>query len=395
MQSEPTEARSGYESDVSSEKSLHSDNIDEEFVHTSLGKRRRPPSPSARTKSSKAKSEDRVAPREKQGKKLRTREKKRSKTQEECEEHSSDIDLKEGQEVVGKVVQAPKTGWAPKGQISQHTLDFLNELRNPDCNDRAWFKLHGILPHQGLSKSLIGGVEPIYRQCETEFREFIQVFSEVLVGADPQIPPLPPKDVIHRIYRDIRFSNDKTPYKTGLSASFSRSGRKGIFAFCSIVKPGNESMIAAGAWCPGKNELSSIRFALLFQSIHPINESTLLFNRNHILHSSDRFREVISHPDFVANFGEPHPHPDGKRRSVFGHEDELRTAPKGVNKSHVDIDLLKCRSLAVSRTFTDEQVLSSVFTEELEKVAQVLRPFVHCLNDMITLPVGGGSTDQI
>ncbi|KAL4078470.1 hypothetical protein V8B97DRAFT_1937562 [Scleroderma yunnanense] len=352
MQSEPTEARSGYESDVSSEKSLHSDNIDEEFVHTSLGKRRRPPSPSARTKSSKAKSEDRVAPREKQGKKLRTREKKRSKTQEECEEHSSDIDLKEGQEVVGKVVQAPKTGWAPKGQISQHTLDFLNELRNPDCND-----------------------QPIYRQCETEFREFIQVFSEVLVGADPQIPPLPPKDVIHRIYRDIRFSNDKTPYKTGLSASFSRSGRKGIFAFCSIVKPGNESMIAAGAWCPGKNELSSIR--------------------NHILHSSDRFREVISHPDFVANFGEPHPHPDGKRQSVFGHEDELRTAPKGVNKSHVDIDLLKCRSLAVSRTFTDEQVLSSVFTEELEKVAQVLRPFVHCLNDMITLPVGGGSTDQI
>jgi hypothetical protein len=55
----------------------------------------------------------------------------------------------------------------------------------------------------------------------------------VLVGADAQLPPLPPKDVIHRIYRDVRFSNDKTPYKRSFSASFSRSGRKGIFAGCA------------------------------------------------------------------------------------------------------------------------------------------------------------------
>lgn len=100
---------------------------------------------------------------------------------------------------------------------------------------------------------------------------------------------------------------------------------------CSIVKPGDESVIAAGAWCPGKNELSSIRFALLFW----LNSCyILLLDRNHILHSSDRLREIISHPDFVANFGEPRPHPKGKRQSVFGHEDELKTAPKGVNKSH-------------------------------------------------------------
>lgn len=55
----------------------------------------------------------------------------------------------------------------------------------------------------------------------------------MLVEVDPHIPHLPSKDVIHRIYRDVRFSNDKTPYKTGFSASFSRSGRKGIFAHCT------------------------------------------------------------------------------------------------------------------------------------------------------------------
>lgn len=100
---------------------------------------------------------------------------------------------------------------------------------------------------------MIGLLEPVYRLAEKEWKDFIEVFTDVLVEADPQIPYLPPKDVIHRIYRDVsrqvlpwprpsvtslvsqvRFSNDKTPYKTGFSASFSRSGRKGIFAGCMM-----------------------------------------------------------------------------------------------------------------------------------------------------------------
>lgn len=56
--------------------------------------------------------------------------------------------------------------------------------------------------------------------------------------------------------------------------------------------------------------------------------------RNHIKHSSDRLREIISEPAFVAHFGEPRPHPKGKRQNVFGAEDELKTAPKGVDKNH-------------------------------------------------------------
>lgn len=97
-------------------------------------------------------------------------------------------------------------------------------------------------------------VEPVYRLAESEWKAFVEEFTDVLVEVDPQIPHLPPKDVIHRIYRDVgylhiislnscdsrdttstqvRFSNDKTPYKTGFSASYSRSGRKGIFAHCT------------------------------------------------------------------------------------------------------------------------------------------------------------------
>ncbi|KIK78329.1 hypothetical protein PAXRUDRAFT_834605 [Paxillus rubicundulus Ve08.2h10] len=278
---------------------------------------------------------------------------KKRKVEEDEDEEGSDFQLKDGQEVVGRVVQAPKTGWVPEGQISQHTLDFLTYMQDPACNDRVWFKLH----------------EPIYRQSEKEFKNFVEALTTMLTEVDPQIPPLPPKDVIHRIYRDIRFSNDKTPYKRGLSASFSRSGRKGIYAFCEyLVKPGNESALSAGAWCPAKNELTAIR--------------------NHISHSSDRLREIISGPEFVSYFGEPRPHPKGKRQNVFGADDELKTAPKGIDKNHKDIDLLRCRSLAVSQTFTDDQVLNPMFVQDIEKVVRVLQPFIHCLNDMITLPAG-------
>ncbi|TRM67102.1 hypothetical protein BD626DRAFT_484748 [Schizophyllum amplum] len=249
---------------------------------------------------------------------------------------SDESGLEDGQEVIGEIVQAPKTGRVPPGQISKNTLDFLNHLRDPDCNNREWV-------------------------AEKEWKDFVEAFTDVMIEVDPEVPPLPPKDVIHRIYRDIRFSNDKTPYKTGFSASFSRSGRKGPFA---VFKPNNQSMIAAGAWCPGKDELLMIR--------------------SNIKRNSSRLRNVISSPEFVEHFGEPRPQPGGEQSNIFGAEDELKVAPKGVEKTHKDIDLLKCRSFAVVERFLDSEVLAPDFKDRLAKVAAVMRPFVHCLNDMMS-----------
>lgn len=101
-------------------------------------------------------------------------------------------------------------------------------------------------------RALIALLEPVFRLAEAEFKSFIEKSMDLFTEVDPQIPPLPPKDVIYRIYRDVRptrlrgcshrsdvaqvrFSNDKTPYKTNLSATFSRSGRKGIFAGCRFL----------------------------------------------------------------------------------------------------------------------------------------------------------------
>ncbi|KAJ7757105.1 hypothetical protein B0H16DRAFT_1721564 [Mycena metata] len=276
----------------------------------------------------------------------KTRSPKKKKASDTDEE---DFDLQDGQEIVGVVVKAPTTGLVPAGQISQNTFDFLTQLKDPKFNDREWFKLH----------------DPVYRQAEKEWKDFIEVFTDLLVEVDEQIPPLPPKDVIHRIYRDTRFSNDKTPYKQNFSASFSRSGRKVSSLFITF-KPGNQSMIAAGAWCPGKNELDTIR--------------------SNIQRDPSRLRQLISDPVFVKYFGEPKP---GARRNIFGKEDELKVAPKGIPKTHENIDLLKCRSFTVSHQFKDTEALSPDFKNKLSEMITIMMPFVHCLNDMMTIPPDG------
>ncbi|KAK0486348.1 hypothetical protein IW261DRAFT_1664425 [Armillaria novae-zelandiae] len=257
-------------------------------------------------------------------KKKKTPKKKRKVA---SDDEGSDLELEEGQQVVGVVIDAPKTGQVPPGQVSQNTLDFLAQLQKSECNDREWFKLH----------------ERVFRQAEKEWKDFVEAFTDKLSEVDGEIPPLPPKDVIHRIYRDIRFSNDKTPYKKNLSASFSRSGRKGTFA---------------------------------------------AYHMTSIKRNSTQLRDIISSPEFVKYFGEPKP---GKRNNIFGRDDELKVAPKGVEKDHPDIDLLKCRSFAVVHHFTDEEVLDPNFKQTLADVAVVIRPLVHCLNDMMS--VGHDSDD--
>lgn len=112
--------------------------------------------------------------------------------------------------------------------------------------------------------------------------------------------------------------------------STSRGGRKGIWAgYYLAISPNGNSMLGAGVWQPGKDELATMR--------------------HNILQKPSTLRDAISRPEFVELFGQPKPHPKGTRQNVFGHDDALKVAPKleGVDKTHKDIDLLKLRSVAV------------------------------------------------
>ncbi|CAD6587427.1 MAG: hypothetical protein TREMPRED_004755 [Tremellales sp. Tagirdzhanova-0007] len=269
---------------------------------------------------------------------------------EDEDEEDEDVELEEGQEIAGRIYPAPKTG---HGQISHNTFNFLKNLQIPERNDREWFRAH----------------EPAFRLAEKEWHAFVGVIQHTFHEADEDIPILPPKDVIHRIYRDVRFSSDKTPYKRSFSLSTSRGGRKGVWAAYHLaISPNGKSILACGVWQPGKNETQTIR--------------------HHLLTESQRFREAISHPDFVRLFGPAKPHAKGKRQNVFGHDDSLKVAPKGVDKAHKDIDLLKLRTVAVVHEFEDEEVLSEDFNEKVKEVVTVMTPFVHMLNDFIALPPG-------
>ncbi|WVF67960.1 hypothetical protein IAT40_002722 [Kwoniella sp. CBS 6097] len=277
---------------------------------------------------------------------------------EDEDEDGDDTDLEEGQEVAGRIYPAPKTGQVPPGRISQNSLNFLKNLQIPERNDRDWFRSH----------------EPAFRQAEKEWKAFVGIVQSRFHEADDEVPILPPNDIIHRIYRDVRFSSDKTPYKRNFSMSTSRGGRKGIWAAYHLsISPNNRSLIAAGVWQPGKNELASIRHQLLT--------------------NPRRFRDVIENKEFVKLFGEAK-EKKGKRQNVFGNDDALKVAPKGIEKDHKDIDLLKLRSVAVVHHFTDEQVISKDFQDQLYEVLVVMRPFVRMLNDFIALPAGNDQDAQ-
>lgn len=227
------------------------------------------------------------------------------------------------------------------------TMEFLAELRKN--NDRDWFSEN----------------DARYRHALANFKAFMVAWTGKASDVDWQLPHLPTKDLIHRIYRDVRFSKDKTPYKTNLAFSHSRTGRKGPFAFYYFqISPGGRSLLAAGCWQPGSTELKAIRQA--------------------ILNDPQPLRDVIGEKEFVELYGEPTPRMDGKRQSIFGLDDQLKNAPKldGVDKTHKDIDLLKCRSIAVESTFTDKEVCAEDFLEKVLDRMRVTAPFVQLLNEV-------------
>jgi len=139
-----------------------------------------------------------------------------------------------------------------------------------------------------------------------------------------------------------------------------------------MIKPGGESLLAAGSWCPGKNEIATIR--------------------SHILRNSSRLRRIINAPRFVENFGPPKPHSKKGRQNIFGRDDELKTAPKGFDKDHKDIDLLRCRSFVVLHHFTDKEVLDPNFGQLIMEAVKAAKPLVYCMNDYMS--VGDDEDDE-
>jgi uncharacterized protein (TIGR02453 family) len=218
--------------------------------------------------------------------------------------------------------------------ITKEALYFLEKLKRN--NDRDWFTEH----------------KKEFKRHEGEVKDFYRLVMDNLKGHD-QIE----KIKMFRIYRDVRFSKDKTPYKSHFAASFSRMGAENRGGYYVRIKPG-ESFIATGFWGPNKEDLFRIR-----------KEFEL---------DASEFREIIEEKSFKKIWGE-----------LQG--DAVKTAPKGFDREHGNIDLIRHKQFIFRRNFTDKQMLSPTFIDEIDTSFKAVRPYFDFMGDVLTTNLNGES----
>ena len=182
--------------------------------------------------------------------------------------------------------------------INKSTLTFLTSIK--DNNNRDWFI----------------GKRPMYLEAKNNFESFVQNIINEIILFNPIMKGLEAKSCVFRINRDIRFSNDKSPYKSHFGAFIVQGGKKNADKFAGYyfhIEPG-KSIMAGGAYTPPGPWLSAIR--------------------EKISDKPDEFIKITNSKDFIKYFG-----------TVDG--EKLKTAPKGYPKDHPHIELLKLKSYLV------------------------------------------------
>lgn len=194
--------------------------------------------------------------------------------------------------------------------------------------------------------------KPEFQKNETIARSF---FTEI--GNDLQKRDSIEGVQIYRIYRDVRFSKDKSPYKKYLSAWYSRTKPFFRGSYYLHLEPGN-SFVEGGFWQPNPDDLKRIR-----------KEFEL---------DDSEIREIISSSDFQRYFGK-----------IEG--EELKTAPKDFDKNHKAIDLIKKKQFLIVRRFTDKEVIDENFREEVLRTFEAMRPYFDYMSDVLTTNLNGES----
>jgi uncharacterized protein (TIGR02453 family) len=218
--------------------------------------------------------------------------------------------------------------------ISISTLDFLKKLKQN--NSREWFNDH----------------KPKFLEEQTKVKSFYNALYERLNTHD-DIEKLK----LFRIYRDVRFSKDKTPYKPHFAGHFVRGTKHLRGGYYLRIRPG-ESFLAGGFWEPNKEDLLRIRKEFEMDA--------------------SEIREIINNKNFVRHFGKL----EGS---------SLKTAPRGFDKEHPAMDLIRMKQFIVTRNFTDKEVLASNFLEEINNSYKAMRPYFNYMSEVLTTDLNGVS----
>lgn len=218
--------------------------------------------------------------------------------------------------------------------LSNSIFSFFKELKLN--NNREWFLEN----------------KPIFKSHESQ----VKIFGEELKSSLNKFDNIDHFKVF-RIYRDVRFSKDKTPFKTHFGLTWHRIKPQFRGGYYLHLSPGN-NFLACGFWDPSPNDLKRIRQELIFDS--------------------QNFKDLINENSFRSTWGE-----------LKGNE--LKTAPRGVDKNHPDIELIRKKQYIFSINYSNKEVCEKNFINRLQDSIKKVRPFVNYMSEVLTTDENGES----
>ncbi|GAA4342788.1 DUF2461 domain-containing protein [Flaviaesturariibacter amylovorans] len=217
--------------------------------------------------------------------------------------------------------------------LEPQTLRYLSALKAN--NNKPWFDAH----------------RTAYEAARIDFGNFIQLLIDALGKHDLSVAGLTSRDCLFRINRDIRFSNDKTPYKSNFGASIKRGGRKSPFAgYYFHLEPGGHSFVGGGLWLPDAPKLKTMR--------------------QEIDYNWAEFRGILTDKTFKKTFTDLY----------RGDDQRLSTMPKGYEKDNPAAEYLKLKSFIAETRIADEALTKASLHKKTLEAFVALKPLLDFIN---------------
>lgn len=223
-------------------------------------------------------------------------------------------------------------------KIENSTLDYLKALRRN--NNRDWF-----LKNRDRYDVSLANVTAWLDKLILEMNKHDHL--QTSTG----------KESLYRIYNDVRFSADKTPYNPRFAGSLKRLKPYLRGGYYFWIKPG-ESRVGCGFTYPNPEDLLRIRQDIDTQY--------------------REWKKILRSKGLVSVFG-----------AMRG--EQLKTAPRGFKKDHPSVDLLRYKQFWFERSFTDAEVLSVDFLKQVNTTYKTIRPFFDYMSDVLTSDLNGVS----
>jgi uncharacterized protein (TIGR02453 family) len=222
--------------------------------------------------------------------------------------------------------------------IQKSTFDFLRKLSNN--NNRDWFAAH----------------KTEYERAKENTEHFVDALINKMNIHD-RLENTTGRKTLYRIYNDVRFSKDKTPYNPRFAGYFKRSKPLLRGGYYFWIRPGG-SRVGCGFTYPNADDLKRVR--------------------EDISSNYKDWKKLLKSKSIVSTFGE-----------MMG--EQVKTAPRGFNTENPAIDLLRFKQYWFEHSFTDKEVLAPDFLNNINKTFKNIRPFLDYMSDVLTTDSNGES----